>query len=114
MATSLQERGWTFSTNHAHGLVCLAPDTDPRLRALALEIGITERAAQRIVRDLAAAGCITCERHGRRNRYTLHLERSLRHRLEAHRSIGDVIAALDAEPKDTESPHPSSRERSRV
>lgn len=109
MATSLQERGWTFFTNHAHVLLCLARDRDLRLRDLALNVGITERAAQRIVRDLAEADYITCERHGRRNRYTLHLERSLRHRLEAHRAIGDVVALLDIDA--TTLPHPVAWER---
>ncbi len=111
MATSPHERGWTFFTNHAHILLCLARDPDLRLRDLALDVGITERAAQRIVRDLADAGYITCERHGRRNRYTLHLERALRHRLEAHRAIGDVIALLGVDPKAASSPRTQPRER---
>jgi len=62
---------------------------------LALEVGLTERAAQRIVRDLVEAGYLSRRRHGRRNHDTSHLEKSLRHRLEAHRMIGDVIALLD-------------------
>ena len=97
MAPFPSKRGWTFFTDHAHVLLCVARDPDMRLRDLALEVGITERAAQRIVRDLADADYITRLRCGRRNRYTSHLERPLRHRLEAHRAIGDVIGILDAD-----------------
>ena len=91
----MQDAGsWTFFTNHAHVLLCLARDPDLRLRDVALEVGITERAAQRIVRDLAGAGYLTCIRRGRRNRYILHEDLALRHQLEAHRAIGDILALL--------------------
>ena len=84
-----------FLTNHAHGV---ARDPNLRLRDLAFEVGVTERAAQRIVRELAEAGDLTWERCGRRNQHTIHLDRrAFRHRLEARRSIGDVIALLDAD-----------------
>lgn len=82
---------WTFLTNHAHVLICLARDPFLRLRDVAVTVGITERAAQRIVADLEAAGAITRTREGRRNRYALHSEIPLRHPVEAHRSVGDLL-----------------------
>jgi DNA-binding MarR family transcriptional regulator len=85
---------WTFLTNHAHVLVCIAEDSDTRLRDVAEKVGITERAAQRIVADLESEGYITTERIGRRNRYVVHTELSLRHPLEQHQSIGLLLRVL--------------------
>ncbi len=62
-------RQWTFLSNHGHVLVCLARDPDSRLRDVASRVGITERAVQKILGDLEAAGIVRRERHGRRNRY---------------------------------------------
>ncbi len=87
-------RHWTFLSNHAHVLVCLALDADARLRDVAAEVGITERAVQGIVGDLVAAGVILRERRGRRNTYRLNLDAPLRHRLEAHRSIRSLLAMV--------------------
>jgi hypothetical protein len=86
--------GWTFFTNHAHVLVCLAADPEQTLRAVADRVGITERAVQGIVADLVEAGVLTREREGRRNRYTIDPTRPLRHPIEAHRTIGDVLAVI--------------------
>jgi DNA-binding MarR family transcriptional regulator len=83
--------GWTFLTNHAHVLVCLARDPDMRLRDLAEAVGITERAAQQIVRDLEGAGYLVKERVGRRNHYTIVRRSRFRHPLEAHASVGDFL-----------------------
>ena len=95
--SSTPARHWTFLSNHAHVLVCLALDPDVRLRDVAAEVGITERAVQGIVGDLEHAGVILRERHGRRNAYRLHLDAPLRHPLEAHRSIRALLAmVLDA------------------
>lgn len=85
---------WTFLSNHTHVLVCLAADADQTLRDVASKVGITERAVQRIVAELEAAGALTRERDGRRNRYQLDTSLPLRHPLEKHRSIGDVLALL--------------------
>ena len=76
---------WTFLTNHAHVLVCLAGEGEgePTLRAIALRIGITERAVQRIVADLEAAGVISRRKKGRRNTYQVETGARLRHDLEA-------------------------------
>ena len=93
------EREWTFLSNHAHVLVCLSRDADQTLREVAQQVGITERAVQRIVADLEQAGVLRRERVGRCNRYHLRLDRPLRHPLESHHEIGTLIEALapDAE-----------------
>lgn len=88
------DRHWTFLSNHAHVLVCLATDPDPRLRDVAARVGITERAVQGIVGDLETAGVIVRERRGRRNAYRLNLEAPLRHPLEAHRPIRALLALI--------------------
>lgn len=86
--------GWTFLTNHAHVLICVARDPGARLRDVASDVGITERAAQRIVADLVDAGYLEREREGRRNRYRLHPEMPLRHPLEHEHAIGEILQVL--------------------
>ena len=85
---------WTFLTNHAHVLLCIADDPDVRLRDVAESVGITERATQRIVMELEEAGYLERERVGRRNRYLLHKEQPLRHPMDHGHSISDLIAML--------------------
>lgn len=85
---------WTFLTNHAHVLLCVARDPAARLRDVADDVGITERAAQRIVADLVEAGYLERERVGRRNRYRLHPELPLRHPLEHEHAIGEILTVL--------------------
>jgi DNA-binding transcriptional ArsR family regulator len=92
--TTSPARHWTFLSNHAHVLVCLAQDPDARLRDVALSVGITERAVQKIVDDLEDAGVVTRERSGRRNRYRLNVNVPLRHPLEAHRCVGSLLAMV--------------------
>lgn len=82
---------WNFFTNHAHVLICLARNAEQPLREVALSVGITERAVQRIVAELEEAGYLERERIGRQNCYVIHTEGRLRHPLEAHRSIGDLL-----------------------
>ncbi len=82
---------WTFLTNHARVLFCLADDPDLRLREAADRTGITERAVQRIVTDLEAAGVLTRSREGRRNRYEVNRAERLRHPSEAHCTVGDLL-----------------------
>jgi hypothetical protein len=84
--------GWTFLSNHAHVLICLAEQPDARLRDLAERVGITERAVQSIVTDLEALGVITRIRQGRRNHYDVHPDVHLRHPVEAHCTIRDLLA----------------------
>ena len=86
---------WTIFSNHAHVLVCIVRNPEERVREIATRVGITERAVQRIIGDLEKAGVITRERLGRNNRYSLSLDRPLRHPLEAHRTIAEVIRVIE-------------------
>ena len=85
---------WTFLTNHAHVLFCLAKDPEIRLRDVADRVGITERAVQRIVTELETAGYITRQRNGRRNTYTVHQHNPLRHPIENHRNVADLLTLI--------------------
>jgi len=85
---------WTFLTNHSHVLLCLSEDPELRLRDVAERVGITERAVFRIVADLEEAGVITRRREGRRNQYEVHGDRPLRHAVEKHRTVGDLLGLL--------------------
>lgn len=85
---------WTFLTNHGHVLVCLARDAQPRLRDIAVAVGITERSVQGIIADLEAAGIVRRERDGRRNRYSLSLDVPLRHPLEAHHTVAQLLRGV--------------------
>ena len=87
---------WTFLTNHAHVLLCVTRDPGVRLRDVADSVGITERAAQRIVADLVDAGYLERTREGRRNRYVLNAELPLRHPLEEDHKIGEILKVLGA------------------
>jgi DNA-binding Lrp family transcriptional regulator len=75
-------------------LICLARDPDARLRDVALAVGITERAVQKIVSDLEEGGVVVRVRGGRRNHYRLFLEQPLRHPIEAHRTVGALLATI--------------------
>ena len=90
----MSKEGWTFLTNHSHVLYCLSEDPELVLREIADRVGITERSVQRIVRELEQEGFLEKERVGRRNRYKLILKRELRHNLEKHTTIEDVINVL--------------------
>lgn len=90
------DSGWTFLSNHAHVLVVLASDPEARMRDVATLVGITERGVQLIVADLDRAGYLSIERVGRRNRYTVALDLPLRHPLEQHIRIGDLLALLSS------------------
>ena len=85
---------WTFFTNHAHVLFCISEDPDITLREVAMRVGITERATQRIVAELEQGGYLRHERKGRRNHYELIADVPLRHEIESHVSIGDILTAL--------------------
>ena len=83
--------GWTFLTNHSHVLICLALQPDMLLREVAAKVGITERAVQKIVLELEEGGVLTRTKVGRRNHYTIKEGRSLRHPVEGHRQIRDLL-----------------------
>lgn len=100
MASRIKKAGpaapgeWTFLTNHAHVLRCLATDPEVRLRDVAQIVGITERAAQRIVMELEGAGYLERERVGRRNRYRLHADQPLRHPMDRDHHVNELLAVL--------------------
>ncbi len=85
---------WTFLSNHSHVLVCLARDPGMRLRDVAVEVGITERAVQKIVAELEEGGVLARHREGRRNRYVLNRRAPLRHPLEARNTVGELLDLL--------------------
>jgi len=82
---------WTFLTNHARVLFCLAEEPNLRLREAAERIGITERAVQRIVTDLEEAGILIRSREGRRNHYQINEAEALRHPNEAGCTVGHLL-----------------------
>ena len=86
---------WRFVTNHTQVLLCIARDPDARMRTIADSIGITERAAQRIVRDLVEAGFLTRERVGRRNRYVIDRNLRMRHEAQHDHEIGELLDLLE-------------------
>ena len=85
---------WTFFSNYGHVLVCLARNREVRLRDVALEVGVTERAVQKIVRDLQDAGFVTVSKQGRCNRYRINKRKTLRHSLESHCTVGKLLALV--------------------
>src|SRR6478752_9087100 len=86
--------GWDFLTNHAHVLLCVAHDPGIRLRDIATAVGITERAAHRILSELVEEGYVLRERQGRRNRYQVKPDLPLRHPLVDGREVGDLLKVL--------------------
>ena len=90
----MSQSAWTFLTNHAHVLLCISRDPDIRLRDVAREVGITERAVQRIVHELAEEGFVEITREGRRNHYAVRPDLHLRHPIESHRTVADLIALV--------------------
>lgn len=86
---------WTFLTNHSHVLMCLQQDSQMRGRDMASHVGITERAVQRIIHELEEAGVITRTREGRRNRYRINRNVHLRHPLESHCTVGDLLGMIE-------------------
>src|SRR6185503_3160856 len=85
---------WRFVTNHTQVLLTIARNPDARTRDIAEQVGITERAAQRIVADLVEAGFVESVRVGRRNRYTINREAAMRHPAQAGHHIGDLLEVL--------------------
>lgn len=85
---------WTFLTNHSHVLILLSRNPNMVLRQVAIEVGITERAVQRIIADLEESEVIRKEKVGRQNHYFILGDQPLRHPVEAHRSINDLLDLL--------------------
>jgi DNA-binding transcriptional ArsR family regulator len=87
---------WGFLTNHAQVLLCVAEDPGMLLRDIGARVGITERAAHRIVGELEAAGYVTRRREGRRNRYDVNAHLPLPDRLASKRRVSELLVILDA------------------
>ncbi len=105
---------WKFLTNHAQVLACIAHDPGVLLREISERVGITERAAHRIVTELADGGYITRERDGRRNQYTIQSGLPLPDRLGRVQRISDLLTILigtSEERTDTPRPEPSKRSK---
>ena len=85
---------WTFLSNYAHVLICLADNPDARLRDVADRVGITERTAFRLVAELEEAGVIERAREGRRNHYVINTEAHLRHEIEEHCTVGELLETV--------------------
>lgn len=110
---------WTFFSNYGHVLVCLANNSEARLRDVALQVGITERAAQKIVKDLQQAGFLTVTKQGRCNRYRINKRKCLRHGLESHCNVGKILTLVAKPAKvaklknipQPEQPDPALKER---
>jgi predicted ArsR family transcriptional regulator len=90
----LMMASWTFLTNHARVLLCIAHDPGVRLRDIAASLGITERSAYGIVTDLAEAGYVVKQKTGRRNRYQIQAHLPLPEPSSQERTVGDVLALL--------------------
>lgn len=90
--------GWGFLTNHALVLACIAHDRGVRLRDIGEKLGITERAAHRVVTELAVAGYITRQRNGRRNYYTINADLPLRDPITRDQDIGELLEILTGTP----------------
>jgi hypothetical protein len=91
--------GWTFLTNHGQVLVSIARDPGIRLREIGERVGITERAAHRIVVELADAGYLARERNGRRNRYTINAHLPLPDPVAREQNVGELLAILTSPPR---------------
>ena len=96
--------GWTYLSNHAHTILLLWQEPDLRVRDLAASIGITERAVIRIIGELESAGVIRRRREGRRNHYEIDGDTRLRHPLEEHVRLGQLLELLKGPPETGQEP----------
>ena len=86
---------WTFLSNHGHVLIALSTAPDARIRDIAEMVGLTERAIHRLLRDMESGGIITRKRRGRRVTYSIDRDRRLRHPIESHRTVGDLVSIFE-------------------
>ncbi len=94
MVDCLIMANWSFLTNHARVLLCIAHDPGARLRDIAASLGITERSAHGIVAELAEAGYVVKQKDGRRNRYQIQAHLPLPEPASRDRTVGEVLALL--------------------
>ena len=90
----MKRREWTFLTNHTHVLICIVDKPESRMRDIADRVGITERAVQRVLGDLENAGYVQRVRTGRRNRYKVRKSLPLRHPIEKHRRVSELLTLI--------------------
>ncbi len=90
-SASKSEPTWTYFSNHAHVMFCLTHEPDARLRDVAAIVGITERAVQKIVADLEREEVLYRSREGRRNHYRINPAAKMRHNVEKHVTVGDLL-----------------------
>ena len=90
----MNSKPWRFVTNHTQVLLCIARDGGVRLRDVAERVGITERAAQRIVTDLVEAGFVERKKVGRRNHYSIDRTAKMRHPAQDNQEIGELLDLL--------------------
>ena len=102
--SSPETRAWRFVTSHTQVLLCLQRNPRVRMRDIAETVGITERAAQRIVTDLVDAGYVSRQREGRRNFYVLNRGVAMRHPSQFGHEIGELLdlLRLDEDPADSD------------
>ena len=98
---SNDRKRWTFVTSHTQVLLCIAADPDVTMRDVAATVGITERAAQRILADLVESGYVERTRVGRRNHYKINGDATMRHGLQEQHRIGGLLELLKLEPDRT-------------
>ena len=85
---------WSFFSNHAYVLVCLAANPHARLRDVANQVDITERTVLRLVTELEAADVLERVKAGRRNHYIINRHAQLQHTLDSHWTVGDLLTAV--------------------
>ena len=102
------QHSWRFVSNHTQVLLCISENPEIRLREIAARVGITERAAQRIVADLVDAGYVTRARSGRRNQYAVNRDLEMRHPAQFGHEVGALLDLLQSVEGTTVNPRPSS------
>jgi DNA-binding MarR family transcriptional regulator len=100
MSRSEENKTWRFLSNHTQVLLCIQRDPEARFRDIAQMVGITERAAQRIVADLIESGYVESERVGRRNHYRVNADIAMRHPAQEGHDVGELLHLLKLDTDD--------------
>jgi predicted transcriptional regulator len=95
MSTANTHKPLRFVTSHTQVLLCIARNPNVRVRDIGVTVGITERAAQRIVGDLVESGYVKRERVGRRSHYMIDRTRKMRHPSQSGHEIGELLDLLE-------------------
>jgi predicted transcriptional regulator len=97
MSSPDETKTWRFLSNHTQVLLCIQRDPNVRFRDIADSVGITERAAQRIVADLVESGYVESERIGRRNHYRVNADTAMRHPAQEGHDVGELLRLLQSD-----------------